>query len=66
MVLIKDLAVLLNIDKSTAMRAINKMPNVTVTKIKVPGTASKMSAIKDKDVAKVKAHFGFDNKITKI
>ena len=63
--LIKDLAVKLNVDKSTAFKAIKKMDDVSITKIKVAGIGSLVSAIDEKDIKKVEDHFGINTKTIK-
>ena len=62
--LIKDLAIQLNVDRSTALRAIKKM-EVKITKVKIPGTGSLMSAIDEKDIERVRQHFGLNTEILK-
>ena len=62
--LIKDLAMQLNVDRSTALRGIKKM-GVEITKVKMPGVSSLMSAIDEKDIEAIRSHFGMNTKVIK-
>ena len=62
-ILIKDLALKLGVDRSTALKAIKKMGGIEISKIKVKGVGSLMSSIDVKDVGAVQDHFGVDIKL---
>ena len=58
MILIKDLAEMIGIDRSTALKAIKKMGGVKIQKVKVKGVGSLVSAIDESCIELVEAHFG--------
>ena len=64
-ILIRDLAKKVGVSKSTVFKAIKKMGDIEVHKVKVKGVSSLMSAIDEQDIEAVREHFGLNTKLIK-